>query len=115
MASAEDDRLSPRELLDRYQPLPEALGALRLLIQVNPQLADDILAFAMALGIYAAEAKHKSDVVRAPLRPVGGEGWWGGARHPETKCGHRWDVGPTGADPALGASCLCGEKRWGVL
>jgi hypothetical protein len=60
----DDEGKTPRELLREYPPVGDAIDALATLLQVNPRLRDDILVFAIALGICAAEERMQRDYDR---------------------------------------------------
>ena len=61
---SKDEGRTPRELLQEYPPVADAIGALSTLLHVNPQLRDDILVFAITLGICAAEARMQREFER---------------------------------------------------
>jgi hypothetical protein len=63
-----DDEKTPIELLGEYPPLREAIGPLLILLQINWNLATDILALAMVMGIHAAETRRRRDAAEELVR-----------------------------------------------
>jgi hypothetical protein len=56
-----EDTPSPSDLIRRYGALYEAVAPLATLARVSPGMLEDVIALAMAMGIYAGERKAEEN------------------------------------------------------